>query len=224
MLAYSDGSQFGFTAEVHSTWLVRCGGYPTAPDDVTLTGCESGGYHQHPPRQSVVESWSNMYNVEHPPYPTPPLAIGSWELKWYVWCGGHTLPTLYQPSAVDSWSDMCNEEDPQVTCAMRRTHLPYPPLAIGSWELKWHVWCGGHTLPHPLPLAISSWELKEHVQWGGSTLPYPTLAIGSWEFKWYVQCGGPTLPYPPSAILMLVHIVIKTLYCSAVLLRPRWFG
>ena len=28
VLAFSDGSQFACTAEAHSTWLMRCGGYP----------------------------------------------------------------------------------------------------------------------------------------------------------------------------------------------------
>ena len=148
MLEYSDGSQFGFTAEAHSTWLVRCGGYPSSPGWCDWLGvkCEGGPTpigHQ----QLRIEVTCAIWRRTHP---SPSSAIYGWELKWHVQCGGGPTP----PLAIISW-----ELKLHVQCGGGPT-----PLAINSWEFKWHMQCGGGPTP---PLAISSWELKWHVWCGG---------------------------------------------------------
>ena len=167
-------------------WLdVKCGGYhpPTTQDDQQLT---------------VEETCAKWRRI-----PTPPLATGSWELKWHVQCGG---PILWVP--INSW-----ELKWHLQCRWATLHYP-PPLTIGSWELRWHVWCGGPTLPY---IPIGHWQLRVEAMWNVKedphpishrqlrvevpcamwrTLPYPPLATGSWEMKYHMQCGGPILPYP----------------------------
>ena len=94
-------------------------------------------------------------------------AIGSWELKWHVWCG-RGPPHPQWSLVVQSWSDMHDvEEDTpthpighwqlrvEVTCAMwRRTH----PL-VGHWQLRVEVTCVMWRRTHP----ISHWQLRFEV-------------------------------------------------------------
>ena len=140
----------------------------------------------------------------HPTLPYPPLVISSWELKWHVQWGGPTLPlishqqlrvevtcamrrtnpALQQLSAVESWNDMSNEEDPP---------FPSPPPVISSWQLKWHVQWGGPTLP---PSVISRWEVE--MTWAmkrthPTLAPHQSSAVASWSD----MCNGRTHPTLP---------------------------
>ena len=69
-------------------------------------------------------------------------------------------------------NDICDVEDPP---------YPAPPSTISSWELKWHVQCGGPTLPYPhQSSAVESWSDMCNVE----DPPYPTpnpSVISSWE-------------------------------------------
>ena len=140
--------------------------------------------------------------------PYPLLVISSWELKWHVQWGGPTLPYPYWSSAVESWSDMCNEEDPP-------TQSP-----IGHQQLRVEMtWAMGEDPPYPTPIDHQQLRvIKWHVQWGRPALllPYWSSAVESWNNmcneedtpypiphqssaveSWSdVQWGGPTLPYP----------------------------
>ena len=124
VLAYSDGSQFCFTAEPHSAWLVRWGGHLTPNNDVWFGGSTL------PYPSSIISSWELKWHVQWGGHilPYPPSVISSWELKWPVQWGGHTLS--YPPSVFSSWELKWH--------AMRRTPYPTAPLVINSWELQWH--------------------------------------------------------------------------------------
>ena len=93
------------------------------------------------------------------------------DFSW-IWNVEDATPPPINHQQLESWSDMCDAEE-------------YPPssLAIGSWELMWHVQCGGGPI-HPL-LAIGSWGLKWHVACK-RLLTHPLLTIGSWGLKWHV--------------------------------------
>ena len=124
------------------------------------------------------------------------IQLGWWDEQW----GGPTLPYPHQ-SAVETWCDMSNEEDPpyptpisqqlrlDVTWAMRRTHPTLPP-SVSSWDLMWHEQWGGHTLP---PSASESWSDMSNEE----DTPYPTPIIHQplrVEVTWAMRRSHPILP------------------------------
>ena len=168
MLAYSDGSQFHFTAEPYSTWLMRWGGYSHPTPNNNMCDVED------PPYPTPIGHWQLRVEVTwamRRTHPTLPLInISSWELKWHMQCGGPTLPyPPHWPSVVESWSDMCNVE----------IHPTLPPLVISSWQLKWHGdMCKRRT--HPTLTPINHQHLRVEVTcviWR----PYPTLPSYWWS-------------------------------------------
>ena len=100
-----------------------------APGDLTLTGCEMWRIPPtHPSFSQMMWLWLDVKCGGSQPC--------HWQLRVEVTC---TMWRTLPPSAVDSWSDMCNVEDP-------------PP--IDSCKFKWHVQCGG-PFPH--------WQLRVEV-------------------------------------------------------------
>ena len=154
----------------------------------------------------AVESWSDMCNLKDPPY--CPLAISSSALKWYVQCGGPTLPYPHWPSGVESWSGMYNVEDPSNPspqssaveswsdmCNVEDLSYPTP---ISHQQLRVEVTCAmWRTHPTLPPSVISSWELKWHVQYGNPSY-IPT--ISHQQLRVEVMCNVEDPPYPPLAI------------------------
>ena len=221
MLADSNGSQFHFTAEPHSTWLVRWGG-PTIPYPSSVIRSWKLKWHEqwggltlpYPPIghwSSAVERWSDMSNEEVPPYPTP---IGHWSSAVERWSDmsneevpPYPTPIGHWSSAVERWSNVSNEED-----------APYPiPIGHQQLRVKWHEQCGGPDLTYPFPIGHQqlrvevTWDVKRthpillpnghqqlrvEVPWAVRRMhpTYPPSVISRWELKWPEQWGRCTLP------------------------------
>ena len=187
MLAHSDGSQFGFTAEAHSTWLVRCGGYPT-------------------PQMMWLWMW-NMEDMTHPSPKWCNFRCEIWRIPtphWCDWMGNvedPTLPLPHHQSRVD------------VMCAMWRT---LPPLAIESWSYMCNVedpsphWCdffwmwNAEDMTHPSPkwcnfggeiwrIATPHWCDCLDVKCGGSHSLLPPSVVESWSYMCNVEYPSPLL-------------------------------
>ena len=97
VLAYSNGTQFCFIAELQSTWLVTWAMKRTPPT--------------HPIGHQALRvevTWAMRRMIPHPPHtighqelkwheqwggPHPPFIIRSWDLKWHKQWGGPPPPT-----------------------------------------------------------------------------------------------------------------------------------
>ena len=68
----------------------------------------------------------------------------------------------------------------------------YKPLWLKCFTAELHsTWLVRRAMSNPTPLAISSWELKWHEQWGGFTLPYP-----HWPHPCKFGCPAPMFGCP----------------------------
>ena len=112
-------------------------------------------------------------------------------LTWLVrWALRRTHPTPCQLSAVESWSEMSNEEDPS---------YPTLPSVISCWELKWHEQWGGPILSYP---PISHQQLRVEVKWAmRRTQPILPSHQSSAVESWSEMSKEEDPPYPtPSAV------------------------
>ena len=73
-----------------------------------------------------------------------------------------------------------------------------PPQMMRLWlDVKY----GGYQTPHPR--MISSWQLKWHVQCGGGPI-HPPSVISSWELKWHAILEDLPNPSPSNLNLNLL--------------------
>ena len=135
-----------------------------------------GGYYPLPPQMKCLS-----LDVKCGRYPTP-HPIGSWELKWHVWCG----------DVEEDLSPIGHQQlRGEVTCNVEEDPVGHQELRVEVTCPTW--WCIREPTPH-WPSAVESWSDMCCVE------DVPPTPIGHQQLRVEVTCVMWRIPHWPSTV------------------------